>query len=187
MNPTHDPSGRFSTLTIRLHWLMLILFVGVFACIELRVLFAKGTPIREGLKSTHFMLGLLVFTLAWLRIAARLRAPAPAIVPAPPRWQDLAAKAMHGLLYVWMVAMPLAGWMLLSAEGKPIPFFGLELPALVGKDKALATTIKEWHELFGRIGYGLIGVHAVAALVHHVVQHDNTLVRMMPRLARRSA
>ena len=46
----------FPPLTVRLHWLMLILFVGVFACIELRVLFAKGSDPREGLKAAHFML-----------------------------------------------------------------------------------------------------------------------------------
>ena len=34
--------------------------------------------------------------------------------------------------------MPLAGWVILSAEGDPVPFFGLELPPLVGPDKALA-------------------------------------------------
>ncbi len=174
----------FSPLTVRLHWLMLILFVGVFACIELRVLFAKGSDPREGLKAAHFMLGLLVLALAVVRIAARWRHAAPPIVPAPAAWQQVAARVMHLLLYAWMLGMPLAGWLLLSAEGKPIPFFGFELPALAGKDKSLASAVKEWHELAGRIGYALIGVHAAAALLHHFVQHDDTLLRMLPRLGK---
>ncbi|MNP75825.1 hypothetical protein D3C76_1729480 [compost metagenome] len=79
-----------------------------------------------------------------------------------------------------MIGAPLAGWLILSAAGKPIPFFGLELPALIGPDKELAGQIKELHELAGTAGYWLIGLHAVAALFHHYVSRDNTLVRMLP-------
>jgi cytochrome b561 len=77
-----------------------------------------------------------------------------------------------------MVAMPLLGWLVLSAGGKPIPFFGLELPALLAPNKELGHQIKEVHELGGNLGYALIGGHAAAALFHHYVMRDNTLVRM---------
>jgi cytochrome b561 len=79
-----------------------------------------------------------------------------------------------------MIAMPLIGWLLLSASGKPVPFFGLELPALIGKNRELASTIKEIHEFLGTAGYYLIGLHAAAALYHHYVTTDNTLTRMLP-------
>lgn len=184
MKVTPRPTAQYAPLTIGLHWLMLFLFVAVYACIELRVLFAKGTDAREGLKAAHFMLGLLVLAMAGLRIAVRLRHRAPPIEPVPPRWQNRAAQGMHLLLYVWMLCMPLAGWLLLSAEGKPIPFFGLEMPALMAKDKATASVIKEWHEFAGRAGYALIGLHALVAMLHHFVKHDNTLARMLPRITR---
>jgi cytochrome b561 len=77
--------------------------------------------------------------------------------------------------------MPLTGWLMLSAAGKPIPFFGLELPALIGENKALAKQIKEVHEFVGTTGYYLIGLHAAVALFHHYLRHDNTLTRMLPR------
>ena len=86
-------------------------------------------------------------------------------------------------LYAIMIGMPLAGWLLLSAAGKPIPFFGLQLPALIGPDKALAGQIKEVHELVGTLGYFLIGAHAAAALFHHYIKRDNTLLRMLPAKA----
>jgi cytochrome b561 len=79
---------------------------------------------------------------------------------------------MHFALYFLMIAMPLGGWLLLSAAGKPIPFFGLELPALVGASKSLATLIKEIHEVGGTVGYFLIGFHTAAALFHHYVLRD---------------
>jgi len=76
--------------------------------------------------------------------------------------------------------MPLGGWVLLSASGKPIPFFGLQLPALLGENKGLADLIKEIHETGGTVGYFLVGFHATAALFHHYIKRDDTLVRMLP-------
>lgn len=91
------------------------------------------------------------------------------------------AAAMHLALYAFLVVMPLLGWLVLSAKGKPIPFFGLHLPALIGPNEARAESLEELHEFIGTLGYYLIGLHAAAALYHHYVAHDDTLLRMLPR------
>lgn len=171
---------RYGGLSIALHWLMLALMIGVYACIELKGNFPKGSEPRELLKHWHFMLGLAIFALVWLRLLARLIAPTPKIVPAIPAWQAILSKVVHLGLYVLMIGAPLAGWLILSAAGKPIPFFGLELPALIGLNPPLAGQIKEVHEFVGVAGYALIALHAAAALVHHYVMRDNTLTRMLP-------
>ena len=88
---------------------------------------------------------------------------------------------MKVALYVFMLGMPVLGWMLLSVEGTPIPFFGWQLPALLNENKALAETIKEIHETGATIGYFLIGLHAAAALYHHYLLRDDTLRRMLPK------
>ena len=170
----------YNRWSIALHWAMLGLFVLVYAMIELRVLFDKGSVPRETMKSLHFMFGLLIFVLVWVRLFFRATGHRPPIVPAPAAWQRLAAGVVHILLYAFMIGMPLAGWVVLSAAGKPVPFFGLELPALVGQDKALASQVVEWHEAVGTFGYWLIGLHALAALAHHYLWKDNTLRRMLP-------
>jgi cytochrome b561 len=173
---------HYGTLSIRLHWLMFILIALVYACIELREFYPKGSDIREGLKAWHFMLGLLVLALVSFRIVIRLSAgPAPSIVPTPPMWQKKLAAFVHFLLYVLMLALPIAGWLMLSAAGKPIPFFGLELPPLIDKQEALAKSIKELHQTAGTFGYYLIGLHTIATLFHHHIVKDNTLIRMLPK------
>lgn len=172
--------ARYSRLSISLHWLMLLVIAATYACIELRELFPRGSDPREALKTWHFMLGLSVLLLVLVRIVARFVAPAPPIVPVPPAWQQLLAKLVHLALYLLMLGMPIAGWLILSAEGEPVPFFGLELPALVAKSKDLAETIENLHETVGQIGYFLIGAHALAALFHHYIVRDNTLRRMLP-------
>lgn len=171
---------RYGSLSIGIHWLMLLLFIAVYGTINLHELFEKGSYLREALKTWHFMLGLLVFVLVWLRLAARLSGPTPAIVPELPKLQQQSSGLLHLALYLLMIGMPLSGWLMLSAAGKPIPFFGLELPALIAENKDLAKQIKEVHEFVGTTGYFLIGLHAVAALYHHYLRHDNTLTRMLP-------
>jgi cytochrome b561 len=107
--PWKNTALRYGSLSIAMHWLMLILIAGVYACIELKGNFPKGSDTRELLKQWHFMLGLAVFALVWLRILARVIAPTPAITPALPAWQAVPSKLMHLALYALMIGAPLAG------------------------------------------------------------------------------
>ncbi|HAT1674454.1 TPA: cytochrome b, partial [Raoultella planticola] len=36
------------------------------------------------------------------------------------------------------------------------------------------------HEFLANTGYFIVGLHAAAALMHHYIWRDNTLLRMMP-------
>ncbi|MEZ5459036.1 MAG: cytochrome b [Steroidobacteraceae bacterium] len=172
-------TDRYGKLTIALHWFMLALLAAVYACIELRELFPRGSDPRNLLKTWHFMLGLSVFALVWVRLAARLAGGTPPITPPPAALQALAGKVVHVALYALMIAMPIGGWLILSAEGEPVPFWGLTLPPLVGPNEDLAELIEEIHETAGTVGYWLIGLHAAAALFHHYVLRDDTLRRML--------
>ena len=174
-------TDNYGLLTIGFHWFMLLLIAAVYACMELRELFPKGSDPREALKTWHYLLGLSVFILALLRLVLQLTGPTPPIKPAPAKWQRQAAALMKLALYTLMIAMPLAGWLILSADGKLIPLFGWQLPALIGESKATAKLIKEIHETGATTGYVLISAHAAAALFHHYIVRDNTLRRMLPK------
>ena len=176
-----NTSRRYGTLSMWLHWLMLLLLIAVYASINLREFFPKGSDLRLAFKAAHFMLGLSVLVLVSLRLYARLSAPRPSIIPVLAPWQQRSSALMHFALYGLMFCMPVLGWLLLSAAGKPIPFWGLELPALMAKNKALAHTIEEIHETLGTAGYFLIAAHAAAGLYHHYFRRDNTLTRMLPQ------
>ncbi len=171
----------YGAAAITLHWLMLLLLIAVYACMELRGMYPKGSALREGIKSWHYVLGLSVFGLALLRLAIQWAGGTPEIKPAAPPWQLRSALLMKVALYALMICMPLLGWALLSAGGKPVPyFFGWELPALLAENKDLAAQIKEIHETVAVLGYFLIGLHTVAGLYHHYIVRDNPLRRMLP-------
>lgn len=169
--------AAYSRSMIYLHWGVALLIAAAFATIELRELFEKGSDPREGLKSVHFYLGVLVLALVLVRLLVRVRETAPAITPPLPAWQTGLSHLLHAVLYAFMLAMPILGWLTLSAAGKPIPF---GLPALVEANKDAAGWYKELHHELGQIFYIVIGVHIAAALIHHIGFKDNTLKRMMP-------
>lgn len=171
---------RYSRVSIALHWLMVLLFVLIYASIEFRGIFPKDSDGRNLMKDAHFMFGLTVFALVWLRLLARTLGVAPKIIPTPPAWQTALATLMHWALYLLMIAMPVLGYLILSHNDKPVFFYGLDIPPLTDKNVDLAKQIKGWHELGATIGYWLIGLHALAGLGHHYLIKDNTLLRMLP-------
>ena len=133
----HETTGAtYSRLSIGLHWFMLLLLVGIYATIELRELFPRGSDPREAMKAWHFMLGLSVLAFLACRLVARLAGSTPPIVPAPARWQHVVARAAHAALYLFLLAMPILGWLALSAEGDAISLFGLPVPPLLPLDAA---------------------------------------------------
>lgn len=156
-----------------IHWLAVLLLIASFALVW------------GGLTGYHKSVGVAILGVAALRLVWSVVQPAPAALGNLPRWQHIAAKATHGLLLLWLLAMPISGWAMSSAAGRPTSFFGLfTLPLLTGPDRALAGQIRGYHELVAYLGLALIAVHVAAALWHHFVVKDATLTRMLPcRLA----
>lgn len=180
MNKTQT-IDRYPLTLIRLHWLTLVLIAATYALMEFKDIFPRGSDGRELMKATHYSLGLTILGLTLARIVMRFASgPAPAIEPPLAPLQAGAAKVLHLALYAFLVAMPIIGWLLLSAEGKTIVFYGLSLPSLIGPDKIWDGRLEEVHETLATVGYVLIGLHAAAALVHHHVLKDTTLRRMLP-------
>jgi len=170
--------NRYSSIIVGLHWFMLLLFIVVYVTMEFRGIFPKGSDARSLMKNLHFMLGVSILFLVVIRMAVRLSSPTPAIIPTPTFIENVLAKIMHVTLYAFMLLMPLLGWMVLSAEGHGVPFFGLELPPLMDADHDAAERMEDFHKLGGKIGYALIGLHALAGLFHHYIKRDNTLLRI---------
>lgn len=176
-----NSENRFNPWIISLHWVTVILIAAVYAFMELRGLLPKGNVLRDAMKSLHFLLGLSVLAVVLIRLWVRGQAGViPMIRPPAPSWQSRLADALHYALYLFMLAMPILGWLTLSAAGKPIVLFGLPLPFVIGADVPLSRKLKDVHEALATLGYFLIGLHAMAALLHHYVIRDNTLTRMLP-------
>ena len=185
MNPKHDlrggPRARWSATSQALHWLILALLL-VMAWLGLGMTELPNTAYKARLYGLHKSLGLAILALAVLRLGWRLYAGAPAELPGQPPWQRRLAAATHAGLYLLLFAIPLSGWVINSASGFPLRWFGLfRVPAITPRSEALNALAKEWHEgLFWAL-VALTLVHAAAAFYHHLFRHDATLARMLPR------
>jgi superoxide oxidase len=154
---------KYGSLVIMLHWGMLLLIIAVYTSIELRKLYPKDSGIRGEMEDFHFVLGICVLVLVFVRLIVRMiDVPAPKIVPAPNRWMQFMSSAMHIVLYMFMIALPIAG--------------------LIGANKNFARSITEIHEFGANLGLALIGMHVATALFHHYVLRDNTLRRILPMI-----
>ena len=86
----------------------------------------------------------------------------------------------HAAFYVWLLTMPVVGFVATNAWGFPLTWFGLvPIPDPVGKNVPLAETLTFIHRLMAWSLVGLIVLHAGAALWHQIVRRDGTLRKML--------
>ncbi|RZT42898.1 cytochrome b [Cupriavidus agavae] len=170
---------RYDALAIALHWLMFMLVAMAYATIELRDFFDKGTVARMFLMDLHKWAGALILALVVPRLLWRLVRGGPAPEPGP-QWGHRLAGLMHGALYVYLIAQPLLGLVMMNAAGRllVLPYVGIEVPAIVPPSPALNDATGDLHEALGQAFYLIIGLHAMAALFRHYMLGDNTMRRM---------
>jgi cytochrome b561 len=178
--------GRFDAVSIALHWGSVLIILGLFASAWSRGL-AADRDSAAALLTLHRSMGVALWAVLVLRLAWRLsRGRRPALPPSMHPLQVLAARSNEVALYVLMVLQPLTGLAQSLARGRPFPLFGLDVPAVMARDRALAGSLHEVHELTAWALLGLIGLHAGAALLHGLVLRDGVLDSMLPSAGRRS-
>lgn len=174
-------SAAYTRTAIALHWLIAALILVAFP-LGLYMYELPLSPRKLQLYSYHKWIGITVLLAAAARLLWRLGHRPPAPLPGP-RWQVVAAHAVHHLLYLLIVAVPLSGWLMSSALGFPVVWLGvLPLPDLIAKDKELGEALKAVHQTLNFGLLALVVVHVAAALKHHFLDRDATLVRMLPFL-----
>ncbi|MGE4062129.1 MAG: cytochrome b [Rhodospirillaceae bacterium] len=162
------------------HWLTALAVVTAIV-LGFAMVSAQPGPRQNQLYDLHRSFGALILALTGARLLWRLFSPPPRLVPGMPKWQKTAATAMHRLLYVILIAMPLLGWAGTSAFPATITVFGLfELPPLVAPNRELSTILLGIHWRLAWLLCVLIAGHIAAALYHHFVVRDETLRRMLP-------
>jgi cytochrome b561 len=170
---------RYGIVAITLHWLIAVIVICML-CVGLYMVTLKAGPFKNDLFGYHKEFGLLVLMLAALRIGWRLANITPGYPEQIPVWQRFLAHSVHWLLYGFLLAMPITGYLVSCAWGHSPSFFGLfVVPPLIAPNESLAHlfgTIHQW------LAYSLIVLicgHVGAALEHHFVEGDNILRRML--------
>lgn len=172
--------ARWGWLAQFLHWLIVVL-------IALQVtlaLIADDLPLgmkKLAMLARHKSVGITILGLAIIRLLWRWTNPTPALPDSLRPYERFLAHFTHAALYVLLFAMPLSGWLMSSARGFPVSWFGLmQLPDLVPKSKPLYEAMLETHDALALALGAVVLLHIAAAVKHHVLLKDDVLRRMLP-------
>lgn len=171
----NDTKVRYGSVSKTFHWLMAVLIGWQLLKFGDRILEGEHW-IGQTLVPWHVSIGVLLLILIVLRIiwAASQRPHRPQHDPATAKL----VKAGHGLLYAGMLLMPITGIMVMLGGGYGITAFGIQLVDK-GEEIGWAASLGSLHSpLAWALAILTIG-HIGITLIHHFVQRDDTLRRML--------
>jgi len=176
-----DDGTSYDGVAIALHWITAALVVANFALAQTWDWFA--TPVKGLMEDTHMSFGVLLTAVVVARLAWRWL-PEHQVSSIEAGWMRITSKATHYLLYLLLLAEAGLGFAFRWGAGRPMEFFGLGIPPLIGEmGRPLRHELREFHEWIGWAIIVFAAVHAAAALYHHYVLKDRVLERMLPRSA----
>lgn len=166
---------RFAATSRILHWIVAVLVLAIWP-LGFVIKFTKK-EVTLDFYMVHESLGFLVLWIMLLRVGNKLLVRAPQ--PEGPAIERLVASVVHGLLYLFLIIMPVSGFLATNAHGFPLLWFGLvPIWSPLGKTPDIAWTLSAIHGLSAWILLTLFALHIGAVLFHHVIRRDNTLYRM---------
>lgn len=188
--PARDTNTRYGTVAMSLHWLIAaaVLFnvwLG-FTMNEMQ----SADPDRIWYVQMHKSTGLSILVLSVVRVLWRFVNPMPALPAHMATWERVLARGVHYAFYVLIIAIPLAGWAMVSSSpaGRPTIWYGLFewphipwLAELPREDKQqIVGFFHDTHNLLAYLAIALVVLHTAAALKHHFWDRDTVLSRMLP-------
>jgi cytochrome b561/polyisoprenoid-binding protein YceI len=181
---------RYTAVAIILHWLIALSIVSLIGVGWYMGDMAPGAD-QFAVIQLHKSFGITVLVLSVARVVWRLMNPPPPEPPMP-GWQALASRLVHISFYVLIIAMPLTGWIMVSASpaGIGTKLFGvMEWPHIPGLSTLPHETKEQLHDplefVHSKLAWVIIvllGLHVAGALKHQFIDRDGLLARMLPGL-----
>lgn len=177
-----NSTSHYGLISKLLHWTIATLMLGLVWLGAYMVELSYFDRWYNQSLQLHKSFGLLVFALAGIYFTWKMLSPSPRALTTAPRWQRLSAAGVHAGLMFLMVAIPLSGYLISTAAGQGVEFFGwFNVPAPARNNRAIRDLAITLHYYFA---YGivlLVLAHAGAALKHQLLDKDGTLARMLWR------
>ncbi|SCZ57412.1 cytochrome b [Thiohalomonas denitrificans] len=177
-----NDTTRYGLAAVLMHWLVALTVFGLFGL----GLWMTGLTYYDQWYQLgpwwHKSIGVSLFLLVLVRLGWRALNPQPVPLPSHARWEHRLAKTMHGLLYLLLFAIMISGYLISTADGRSLEVFGwFAIPATlhgIEHQEDIAGTI---HLTLAITLVALASLHALAALKHHFLDRDRTLMRMLGR------
>jgi len=172
----------YGLLTILAHWLVTVAVIGLFALGLWMTGLDYYDPWYKQAPDIHRSIGVLLFLVLALRLLWRFVNPPPRPLPTQSAVERRLAGINHFLLYALMFAVIATGYLVSTADGRPVDVFGLfSVPATLSGLENQEDIAGDIHLALAIALISLAGLHALAAIKHHFVDRDATLLRMLGR------
>jgi cytochrome b561 len=173
-------SAGYHPVAKTLHWITALLVLGMIGVGLWMVDLPIGVT-KLLAYAWHKWIGLVVLTLTVLRLLWRWYSPPPPLPDTVTAWESRLAPVSHGALLVLLLAMPVSGWLMSSAGGVTVYWFGMvQLPDLVARDPLTFEMLRVTHHQLAWVLIALLAVHVSAVVHHDVVRRDGIFRRMWP-------
>ena len=154
-----DTTAGYGLPTRIVHWLMAVAIVGMYVLGLWMVDLNYYSPYYRSAPDLHRSVGMLLLGLLVVRFVWRLfnDKPSDAELSA---FERFSATIVHWGFYPLLLALMVSGYLMSTADGRPIEVFNwFSVPALI-HDKGMEKTAGEIHELLADITMVLVLVHA---------------------------
>lgn len=177
-----NTSSRYGLVSLFLHWASALAVFGLFGLgLWMRELDYYDSWYHRA-PEIHKSIGILLLIALIVRVLWRFLSPPPAAPANHSHLTRVASKLGHLALYLLLFAVMIAGYLIPTAEGKPISVFGwFEVPATLSGLTDQADIAGAFHLYLAWALVVLAVLHALAALKHHFIDRDATLRRMLGR------
>lgn len=170
---------RYGSVAQTFHWVVAGWVVVMYALGLYMTGLDYHHPWYQGAPALHVSLGVLLFVVIMLRLAWAVYDSRPLPLDTHSALERTLARVVRFGLYALLVTIPLSGYLISTADGRSIDVFGwFQIPALLSGLPNQEDVAGEVHEVLAHALIILAGLHALAALKHHVFDHDDTLRRM---------
>lgn len=181
-----NTSGSYGLMAVICHWLAAVAVIGLFVLGLWMTDMTYYDPWYQRAPDIHRSVGIVLAILIVWRLLWRLANIQPSPLPSHKRREQNTARVTHLLLYLLLFGMFFSGYMITTAEGDALDVFNwFSIPAITtGRElgiKNLEDLAGDIHEILAFTLIGLAILHASAALKHHFIDKDRTLLRMLNR------
>lgn len=175
-----NSSASYGWFAIFLHWTVALTVFGLFGLGLYMVDLSYYDSWYKTAPDLHRSIGIVLMLALIIRLAWRLLNPRPVPLPNWSALETVTSHCVHVLLYLLMISTIIAGYLISTADGRSIEVFGLfEVPAMLPPIKGMEDIAGEVHEILAWVIMAVAGLHGLAALKHHFIDKDKTLLRML--------
>jgi cytochrome b561 len=170
----------YGLVAIVLHWLVALTVIGLFALgFWMTGLTYYDDWYRRG-PDLHKSIGIVLFMVMLVRVVWRSINIKPEDEPGISAFERQVARSVHLLFYVLLFALMISGYLISTADGRPIQVFDLfAVPATLSDLPQQEDIAGAVHWYLALLLISLASLHALAALKHHFIDRDRTLKKML--------